>query len=88
MGDDNKEVSLTDVVVDQPTVADQNKFIQQLMQHIEEMRVECNGHMMCFPQVLPQTLLMVDLQSTSLPQIWIQPRFTHLHLLRIHRLQI
>ena len=32
MGDNNEEVSLTDVMVAQPTVADQNEFIQQLMQ--------------------------------------------------------
>ena len=37
MGDNNDEVSLTDVVVAQPTVAEQNEFI---MQQIFEMRVE------------------------------------------------
>ena len=37
MGHNNEEVSLTDVVVDQNTVADQNKLI---MQQIVEMRVE------------------------------------------------
>ena len=40
MGDSNEEVSLTNVVVDQPTVADQNELILQLMQQIAEMRVE------------------------------------------------
>ena len=40
MGDNNKELSLTDVVVDQPTIADQNEFILQLMQQIAEIRVE------------------------------------------------
>ena len=40
MGDNNKEVSLTDVVVDQPTVADQDELILHLMQQIAEMRVE------------------------------------------------
>ena len=37
MGDINEEVSLTDVVVAQPTVAEQNELI---MQQIAEMRVE------------------------------------------------
>ena len=40
MGDSNEEVSLTDIVVDQPTVEDQNELILQLMQHIAEMRIE------------------------------------------------
>ena len=40
MGDNNEEVSLTDVVVSQPTVTDQNKLIMQLVQQIAEMRVE------------------------------------------------
>ena len=40
MGDSNEEVSLTNVVVDQPTVADQNELILQLMQQVAEMRVE------------------------------------------------
>ena len=40
MGDNNEEVSLTDVVVAQPTVAEQNELILQLMQQIAEMRVE------------------------------------------------
>ena len=31
-GDNNEEVSLTDVVVVQPTVANQNELIMQLMQ--------------------------------------------------------
>ncbi|XP_015081454.1 uncharacterized protein LOC107025117 [Solanum pennellii] len=39
-GDNNEEVSLTDVVVAQPTVAEQNELIMQLMQQIAEMRVE------------------------------------------------
>ena len=39
MGDNNEEVSLTDVVVAQPTVAEQNELIMQFMQHIAEMRV-------------------------------------------------
>ena len=40
MGDSNEEVSLIDVVVAQPTVADQIELILQLMQQIAEIRVE------------------------------------------------
>ena len=38
--DNNEQVSLTGVVVDQPTIADQNELIMQLMQQIAEIRVE------------------------------------------------
>ena len=34
MGDNNEEVSLTHVVVSQPTVAQQNELFMQLMQQI------------------------------------------------------
>ena len=37
MGDNNEEVSLTDVVVAQPIVVEQNELI---MQQIEKMRME------------------------------------------------
>ena len=40
MGDNNEEVSLTDVVIVQPTIADQNELILQLLQQIAEIRVE------------------------------------------------
>uniref|UniRef100_M1DI32 Integrase core domain containing protein n=1 Tax=Solanum tuberosum TaxID=4113 RepID=M1DI32_SOLTU len=40
MGDNNEEIGLTDVVVAQPVIADQNELIMQLMQQITEMRVE------------------------------------------------
>ena len=40
MGDNNDEVDMNDVVVDQPTAADKNELIMQLMQQIAEMRVE------------------------------------------------
>ena len=40
MWDNNEEVSLTDVVVAQPTVAEQNELIMQLIQQVAEMRVE------------------------------------------------
>ena len=39
MGDNNDEVSLTDVLVAQPTVAEKNELIAQLMQQIADMRV-------------------------------------------------
>ncbi|XP_069146122.1 uncharacterized protein [Solanum lycopersicum] len=38
MGDNNEQVSLTDVVVAQPTVAEQNELIAQLMEQIADMR--------------------------------------------------
>uniref|UniRef100_M1A8M7 Uncharacterized protein n=1 Tax=Solanum tuberosum TaxID=4113 RepID=M1A8M7_SOLTU len=40
MGDNNDEISLTDVVVSQPAAIDQNELIMQLMQQIAEMRIE------------------------------------------------
>ena len=40
MGDNNEQISLTDVVVAQPTLAEQNELIAQLMQQIADMRVE------------------------------------------------
>nr|XP_010312387.1 uncharacterized protein LOC104644419 [Solanum lycopersicum] len=40
MGDNNDEGRLTDVVVAQPTVVEQNELIMQLMQQIAEMKVE------------------------------------------------
>ena len=40
MGDCNEEVILTNVMVAQPTTADQNEWILQLMQQIAEIRVE------------------------------------------------
>ena len=40
MGDNNDEVRLIDVVVAQPTVAEQFKLIMQLMQQIAEMKGE------------------------------------------------
>ena len=40
MGDNNEQISLADVVVAQPTVAEQNDLIAQLMQEIADMRFE------------------------------------------------
>ena len=40
MRDNNQEASLTDVVVAQPTIADHNALIMQLMQQIAEIQVE------------------------------------------------
>ena len=40
MGDNNEEISLSDIVVGQLIIANQNKLIVQLMQQIAEMRVE------------------------------------------------
>lgn len=40
MGDKNEEISLTNVVMDQPTIPNQNELIMQLMQQIAEERIE------------------------------------------------
>ena len=40
MGDNNDEIDMNDNVVAQPTVADKNELIMQLMLQIAEMRVE------------------------------------------------
>ena len=40
MGDNNEQISLTDVVVAQPTATEQNELIAQLMMQIADMRVE------------------------------------------------
>ena len=47
MGDSNEEVSLIDVVVAQPTVAEQNELI---MQQIAEMGVEMQRRQDLLPQ--------------------------------------
>ena len=83
MKDSNEEVSLTKVVVAQPTIADQNELILQLLQQIAEMRVECKGDRICLRHGLLLMLLMGDLQSTSLLQIWIQLRTNHVYFLKI-----
>ena len=40
MGDNDEEISLTDVVVAQSTIEDQNEMIMKLIQQIIEIRVE------------------------------------------------
>uniref|UniRef100_M1DCN6 Integrase core domain containing protein n=1 Tax=Solanum tuberosum TaxID=4113 RepID=M1DCN6_SOLTU len=40
MGNNVEDIGLTDVVVAQPIIVDQNELIMQLMQQITEMRVE------------------------------------------------
>ena len=40
MGDNNEEISLSDIVLAQLIIANQNELIMQLMQQIAEMRVE------------------------------------------------
>nr|XP_010326900.1 putative uncharacterized protein DDB_G0290521 [Solanum lycopersicum] len=40
MGDNSEQISLTDVVVAQPTATEQNELIAQLMMQIADMRVE------------------------------------------------
>ena len=86
MGDNNEEVSLTDVVVAQPTIADQNELILQLTQQIAEIRVEMKKRQDLPPPGLLLTVLMGGLQSSFLPQIWIQLKTSNIHLLKIRRL--
>ena len=86
MGDNNEEVSLTDVVVAQPTIAEQNELIMQLMQQIVELRMEMQRRQI-FPHLdLLLMLLPEGLQSIYLSRIWIQLRIIHLHLFIIHQL--
>lgn len=40
MGDNIEEISLTDVVVAQPAIADENELTIKLMQQIAELRVQ------------------------------------------------
>ena len=78
-------MSLTDVVVAQPTVAEQNELIMQLMQQIVELRMEMQRRQI-FPHLdLLLMLLMEGLQSIYLSRIWIQLRIIHLHLFIIHQ---
>ena len=88
MGDNNEEVSLTDIVVPQPTVAEQNELIMQLIQQVAEMRVEMQRRKDLPLLDLLLIVLMEGLQSTSLPQIWIQLRISLLHLFIIRQLYI
>ena len=80
MGDNNDKVRLTDIVVDQPTIAEQNELIMQLMQKIAEMKVEMQQRQDALHLDLVLILLMQDLRSTSLHQTWIQLRTSLLHL--------
>ena len=66
MKDSNEEVSLTKVVVAQPTIADQNELILQLMHQIAEMRVEMQRIHNLPPPGLAANAADGDLQSTSL----------------------
>ena len=69
MGDNNEEIDMNDVVVAQPTAADKNELIMQLMQQIAEMRVEMQRMQVCLIQFPLSTLQeMEDLHSTFLPQ--------------------
>ena len=68
MDDNNEEISLTDVVVAQPTLADQNELILQLMQQIAEMRVEIQRK-----QDLPPPIFVVNAQPDGRPPAQIPP---------------
>uniref|UniRef100_M1A7P6 Uncharacterized protein n=1 Tax=Solanum tuberosum TaxID=4113 RepID=M1A7P6_SOLTU len=62
MSDNNEEPDLTDVVVAQPALADQNKLILKLMQQIAEMRVEMQRK-----QDLPPSIFAVNAQPDGRP---------------------
>uniref|UniRef100_M0ZRU7 Integrase core domain containing protein n=1 Tax=Solanum tuberosum TaxID=4113 RepID=M0ZRU7_SOLTU len=68
MGDNNEEIGLTDVVVAQPTVADQNELILQLMQQITEMRVEIQRR-----QNLPNPIFSIDPLRDGRPPLPFSP---------------
>uniref|UniRef100_M1C2V0 G-patch domain-containing protein n=1 Tax=Solanum tuberosum TaxID=4113 RepID=M1C2V0_SOLTU len=68
MGDNNEEIDLTDVVVAQPVLADQNELILQLMQQIAEMRVEMQRK-----QDLPSPIFVVNAQPDGRPPAQIPP---------------
>ena len=78
MGDNNEQVSLTDVVVAQPTAAEQNELIAQLMQQIADMRVEMQRRQDTPPPGLAPTFSMRDLLHTS-------PRPARILLSNVHR---
>ena len=68
MSDNNEEIDLTDVVVAQPVLADQNELILQLMQQIAEMRVEMQRK-----QDLPPPIFTVNAQPDERPPAQIPP---------------
>ena len=68
MGDNNEEIDLTDVVVAQHVLADQNELILQLMQQIAEMRVEMQRR-----QDLPPPTFAVNAQPDGRPPAQIPP---------------
>ena len=68
MSDNNEEISLTDVVVAQPGLVDQNELILQLMQQIAEMRVEMQRR-----QDLPPPIFAVNTPPDGRPPVQIPP---------------
>uniref|UniRef100_M1DR70 Uncharacterized protein n=1 Tax=Solanum tuberosum TaxID=4113 RepID=M1DR70_SOLTU len=68
MGDNNEEIDLTDVVVAQPVLANPNELILQLMQQIDEMRVEMQRK-----QDLPPPIFAGNAQPDGRPPVQIPP---------------
>ncbi|KAL3364209.1 hypothetical protein AABB24_013125 [Solanum stoloniferum] len=68
MGDNNDEISLTDVVVAQPAATDQNELIMQLMQQITEMRVEMQRM-----QDLPNPVFAFNTPGDGRPSFYFPP---------------
>lgn len=59
MGNNNEQISLTDIVVAEHPIADLVELIMQLMQHIIEKRVKIKGDRIWLQQVLLLTLLLM-----------------------------
>ncbi|KAK4738152.1 hypothetical protein R3W88_001849 [Solanum pinnatisectum] len=68
MGDNVEDTSLTDVVVAQPVIADQNELIMQLMQQLAEMRVEMQRR-----QDLPNSTFAFNTPADGRPPLHLPP---------------
>ncbi|KAK4738521.1 hypothetical protein R3W88_002218 [Solanum pinnatisectum] len=68
MSDNVEDTSLTDVVVAQPVIADQNELIMQLMQQLAEMRVEMQRR-----QDLPNSTFAFNTPADGRPPLHFPP---------------
>ena len=68
MGDNNEEIDVSDVVVAQPAAADKNESIMQLMQQIDEMRVEMQRM-----RDLPNPILSFNPPRDGRPPLYFPP---------------
>uniref|UniRef100_M1DAN7 Uncharacterized protein n=1 Tax=Solanum tuberosum TaxID=4113 RepID=M1DAN7_SOLTU len=77
MGDNNEEIDLTDVVVAQPVLADQNELILQLIQKISEMRVDILQAPLPSPNANHQTGLPPQSQNVNRSHISLHHQNQH-----------